>query len=124
MFIYCITSGELTELNNGATTSRGYGYSGLDAGKNNPRMIQVMGVGPIPPGHYQIGVPFTSPKSGPVTMALSPEPGTDTYGRSGFEMHGDSKEHPGQASHGCIIMPPWVRKLVAAALDRELLVVV
>ena len=124
MFIYHIGSGELTELNAGKTSSVGFGYSGLGEGKNNPRMIQVVGVGPIPPGNYTIGPAFTSPQSGPITMRLTPEEGTEVYGRSGFEMHGDSKEHPGQASHGCTVMPPWARKRVAAAEDRELLVVV
>jgi hypothetical protein len=35
-------------------------------------------------------------------------------------MHGDSKEHPGCASQGCIILPRPVREQVWHSGDREL----
>ena len=101
----------------------GEGYSGHDEGKNNPSLENVHNVGPIPRGRYDIGEPFNSPEHGPLAMPLTPQPGTDTFGRSGFLMHGDSIEHPGEASLGCIIMPHDVRELVANGADKELQVV-
>ena len=123
MFIYCISSGEMTELKGGVTSTVAFGYSGLDAGKNNTRMIQVKGVGPIPPGHYTIGPARTSQQTGPMVMDLTPKEGTETYGRGSFECHGESRENPGRASHGCIIMPPYARGRIDASPDRELLVI-
>lgn len=99
------------------------GYSGFDLGKNNPVLERVHDVGPIPKGNYTIGPPFDSPEHGPLAMRLTPDDDTDTFGRGGFLMHGDSLEHPGEASHGCIIMPRFVRQAVAASADRSLQVV-
>jgi hypothetical protein len=38
-------------------------------------------------------------------------------------MHGDSKAHPGSASHGCVILPRATREEVWQSGDRELEVV-
>jgi hypothetical protein len=99
------------------------GYSGFDAGKNNPAMQSVANVGPIPTGKYSIGLPYDSEAHGPVVMRLTPEDGTDTYGRGGFLIHGDSLQHTGSASHGCIILPRPTRMEIAASEDRELEVI-
>lgn len=123
MLIYCISTGELTNLQGGVTSKICDGYSGLLECKNKPAAVGIKGRGPLPPGHYQISMPFTSAQSGPVVMNLTPDPGTDTLGRGSFEIHGDSKEHPGQASHGCIILPRWAREKISKMADRELLVV-
>jgi hypothetical protein len=56
-------------------------------------------------------------------MALTPEPGTDTLGRDGFLIHGDSVENPGTASHGCIILPRAVRDQISASGDKQIQVV-
>lgn len=85
------------------------GYSGHGKGVNNPDMQDVPDVGPIPSGTYAIGQTEDSIKLGPHVHAVTPLPGTRTYGRSGFYIHGDSMEHPGMASHGCVIVPRWVR---------------
>src|SRR5689334_15812598 len=78
------------------------GYSGHGEGKNNPAMQAVRDVGPIPCGRWSIeGPPIDTAVHGPFVLHLEPEPGTDTFGRSGFLIHGDSREHPGEASHGC-----------------------
>jgi len=98
------------------------GYSGFGQGKNNPSMQDVPDVGPIPIGCYTIGDPFDDPEKGPCVISLTPQPGTDTFDRSGFLIHGDSIEHPGQASHGCIIMPRFLREMIARSADRELTV--
>lgn len=86
------------------------GYSGLGIGKNNPAMQDVAGVGPIPEGQYSIGAAVNGTQLGPDALPLTPLASTDMHGRSGFFIHGDSLEHPGCASHGCVIVPPWVRK--------------
>jgi hypothetical protein len=56
-------------------------------------------------------------------MHLTPEDGTDTHGRGGFLIHGDSLQHTGSASHGCIILPRPTRMEIAASEDRELEVI-
>jgi hypothetical protein len=118
MFEYSIQVGSLyfSPGSGVACPSRceGYGYSGFHEGKNNPDMEDVHDVGPIPRGDYAIGAPFDSPTHGPLAIPLTPLSRTQTFGRSGFLMHGDSIEHPGEASHGCIIMPHYVREHVAA----------
>lgn len=99
------------------------GYSGHGEGKNNPALEHVHNVGPIPQGRYSIGFPFDSSSHGPFCLRLAPLPGTDTFGRDGFLMHGDSIQHPGEASEGCIIMPRNVREEVYFSDDKILHVV-
>lgn len=84
-------------------------YSGYGAGKDNPVLQDVRDVGPIPEGLYVLGAPRLDPKLGPDAIPLTPAIGTNTFGRNGFFIHGDSIDHPGCASHGCVIVPPWVR---------------
>lgn len=100
------------------------GYSGAGPGKNNPDMQSVRNVGPIPVGLYRVGPPFDHPLRGPYALRLTPVQGTDTLGRSGFLMHGDSKLKPGTASKGCIIAPRKSREAVALSGDDLLKVVV
>lgn len=100
----------------------GMGYSGRGEGKNNPKMQAVPEVGPIPQGRYRIGPMFDSDTHGPHCMRLTPESGTETFGRCGFLIHGDSIIHPGFASGGCIILPRAVRDEIAASRDYELMV--
>ncbi|MDR3720109.1 MAG: DUF2778 domain-containing protein [Candidatus Acidoferrales bacterium] len=100
------------------------GYSGAGVGKNNPAMQQVPNVGPIPRGDWTIaGPPVNTHDHGPYVLALKPAPTTETFGRSGFLVHGDSIESLGCASHGCVIMPRPVREQVWNSGDRDLKVV-
>ena len=99
------------------------GYSGFGQGKNNPELENIHDVGPIPKGVYGIGPPHDTPTHGPHALALTPEPGTNTFGRDGFLIHGDSVQNPGTASHGCIILPRTVRDQIAASGDRQIQVV-
>src|SRR5581483_10402667 len=80
----------------------GFGYSGFGEGKNDPTDEEKVGIGPIPIGRWIIGEPHDTPTHGPYVMPLTPAMDTQTFGRSGFLIHGDSLERPGQASHGCI----------------------
>lgn len=99
------------------------GYSGNGNGKNSPDMQAAVGVGPIPRGKWLIGGPRLSANTGPYTLDLFPEPGTDTEDRTAFRIHGDSIAHPGTASHGCIILPRPVREAIWKSGDHHLEVV-
>jgi|ERR1700728_347366 len=114
------TSGELQQDGEQVAT----GYSGAGVGKNNPAMEAVHNVGPIPHGDWTIvGPPVNTRDHGPYVLALRPTSGTETFGRSGFLMHGDSIESPGCASHGCVIMPRAIRERVWTSGDRDLEVI-
>lgn len=101
------------------------GYSGHDEGLNNPDAQNIPDVGPIPQGSYEIGEPIDSESHGPYVLPLHPMAGTETWGRDGFLMHGDSVEHAGQhlASLGCVIMPRMIREMVWGSADHILKVV-
>jgi hypothetical protein len=120
MWTYAQKTGEL--LHNGQRLQTG--YSGCDEGKNNPDMQAVHNLGPIPQGEWKIvGPPYNTTDHGPYVLRLEPVNGTNTFGRSGFLLHGDSNEHPGCASHGCIIMQRAAREKVWTSGDRALSVV-
>ena len=118
MWVYEQSSGKL--LHDGQLV--GEGYSGHGKGVNNPKLQDVHDTGPIPQGEWRIGEPYDQSEHGPCVMQLTPEPGTETFGRTEFLMHGDLKDKPGQllASKGCIIMPRWVRDTVARSGDNLL----
>ncbi|MCC8392992.1 DUF2778 domain-containing protein [Paraburkholderia sp. MMS20-SJTR3] len=86
------------------------GYSGNGEGKDQHHLQHVRDKGPIPVGEYEIGAPFRHAHTGPYTMRLTPINGTNTFGRSGFMIHGDSRSDPGNASKGCIVLAPLVRE--------------
>ena len=102
----------------------GIGYSGFGVGKNNPLLEDHHDLGPVPRGNWTItGVPFDSPEHGPYCLRLVPNAGTETFGRAGFLMHGDSIVLPGSASKGCVIMLHSVRIDVYSSGDKDLQVV-
>jgi hypothetical protein len=98
------------------------GYSGAPTARNNPDMQGVHNVGPIPQGRYTIGVPHNTATHGPHVMSLTPNAGTNTFGRAGFLIHGDSVRAPGTASQGCIIMDAATRQKISASGDVDLIV--
>ena len=117
---YAQKTGELQQNEQHVAT----GYSGTGEGKNNPDMQSVRNVGPIPQGDWTIaGPPVNTAEHGPYVLRLMPNDGTQTFGRSGFLMHGDAKNAPGTASQGCVIMPRNVREQVWDSGDRDLQVV-
>jgi hypothetical protein len=100
------------------------GYSGYKDGKNNPQMQDVHDVGPIPKGVWQIeAMVVDGGHMGPHVLPLRPMPGTETFGREGFFIHGDSIHDPGDASRGCVILPLWVRAEIAASGNNTLVVI-
>lgn len=96
----------------------GTGYSGTGEGRNNPNMQAVQNVGAVPQGRYRIGSQYDHPRLGPCVMNLDPMPETQTFGRDLFRIHGDNARH--DASHGCIILGPAIRRLIARSGDTEL----
>lgn len=109
------------QLTHGSQTWRG--YSGKGRGLNNAALQAAVGTGPIPQGRWTITGRRDSPNTGPCTLILVPVPGTETFGRSEFRIHGDSIAHPGTASHGCIILPRAVRDAIWRSGDHALEVV-
>ena len=100
------------------------GYSGNGEGKNDPLMQGVHDCGPIPRGKWTIdGPPVNTVDRGPYVLFLTAGPDTNTFGRSGFHMHGDSVRVPGSGSRGCIVMPRTAREEVWNSGDTDLEVV-
>ncbi|HEX4076016.1 MAG TPA: tlde1 domain-containing protein [Candidatus Acidoferrales bacterium] len=100
---------------------RGVGYSGAGIGKNNPAMQSDRDVGPIPCGFYSIaGLINRDPACGEYVLVLVPDETNEMFGRQGFRWHGDSIEHPGHASHGCIVSARPLRTEVWEGTDHNL----
>lgn len=97
-------------------------YAGRDAGKNNPAMQDVKGIGPLPCGLYEACEPHDDAVVGAYAMRLTPSPANEMFGRNSFFLHGDSVEHPGLASHGCIVLPRALREKFWLSGDHKILV--
>lgn len=100
----------------GNFVAHGYSGGGIDphnaeavAGKNNPEMQNIHDVGPLPEGIWIVGEPVNSMTHGKYAMKLTPQIGTETFGRDHFLMHGDSLIRPGFASEGCCVEPFFAR---------------
>lgn len=119
MWIYRQRTGELQHNEEHSA----FGYSGYGEAKNRTEDQHRPGLGPIPCGAYLIGSESDDLKHGPCALHLLPLTGTQTFERSGFMVHGDSKDHPGAASHGCIIVGPDVRHAMRDGHDKLLVVI-
>lgn len=119
MFIWDQSAGIL--YRNGKIVAKG--YSGRDYGLNNPDAQNAQGIGPIPRGIWSIIGRKDNGSTGPLTLILEPQPGTDTCGRSQFRIHGDNAKLNKTASHGCIILPRHIRQLIWDSKDTVLSVI-
>lgn len=100
---------------------KGTGYSGYGTGKNNPAMQADRDVGPIPSGFYTIaGLIDNDPDCGEYVLVLVPDAANEMFGRQGFRWHGDSLDHPGQASRGCIVSARPLRIEAWECVDHNL----
>lgn len=115
-----------------AGTFIGTAYSGNGSDLDNPATEAVSCHGPIPLGKWTIGEFFDDLEpnppdglehKGPQVCHLSPMEGTDTFGRSGFMIHGDNRAMNHTASDGCIVAPRFVRDRISESGDRILQVV-
>lgn len=95
------------------------GWAGNGEGKNNPAMQNVRCVGPLPQGLWIVGVWQDHPRLGHLVAPLTQIEG-ETFGRDSFFIHGPSKnkDHYGQESMGCIVVPIAGRIRVASALPE------
>ena len=118
---YEIISGRFSDP---SATLCGKGYSGQPPHVNDVAAQSIENQGPIPAGLWQaVEMIPESTSHGPFAIRLEPYPETQTFGRSGFMMHGDSIKRPGYASDGCIIMSRDVRELFWASSDHDIQVI-
>lgn len=119
--VYCVRTGE---MHLGGKVI-GAGYSGAGQHKNEPGSEYMPDLGPIPEGDWVIsGPPETTATHGPFVLPLAPGKETETYGRSGFLIHGERLYgEPGNASQGCIVLPRDVREVIWSSGEKNLLVV-
>jgi hypothetical protein len=97
------------------------GYSGaVPAGLNNPDAEHIEDVGPIPRGLYAIGELIHiheirhDGKLVKLKDVMRLEPINHlAHNRKGFLFHGSKDPHLRNASHGCIILLPNIRKKIA-----------
>jgi Protein of unknown function (DUF2778) len=127
MWIYSQVSGKLYRKTSVSFNLIATGYSGYDALKNDPKMQKIIGLGPIPRGDWTLGkISDVTPggKNLPRCIPLTPSADTDTFGRNGFLIHGDSAAKPGTISEGCIIIADRsIRELMGKSGDLDLKVV-
>jgi len=121
MWTYSQKSGELITPQG---VLLGHGYSGHGPGLDNPLLQNIHNVGPIPEGQWTVGAFFDDPGGkGPVVAHLTPCAGTETFGRSGFMVHG---AHIGEteplSSDGCIILAHALRVAIRDSGDSALMV--
>jgi hypothetical protein len=120
---YSQSTGELHQIQNGRRVRVGTGYSGINAGLNNPAMENMPNTGPIPRGRWRIGNPRRSPNTGPHVLDLRPV-GHNANGRTDFQIHGDNRTpQPNDAFNGCIILPRNLRERISNSGDTTLNVV-
>jgi GH24 family phage-related lysozyme (muramidase) len=124
-WIYAQKTGNMFHVENGVPVLEGSGYSGNGADENNPASQFIPQHGPIPQGWYTIGPP--EPFKNMVNcLPLTPDPGNNMGGRSGFLIHDGAFNNPlghGNTSEGCICLPQIRRIEIWDSGDRRLQVV-
>ena len=118
---YIIPTGEMLDP---AGNLAGTGYAGGECGKfpdaiNNPGVIAVHNVGPLPPGRYTLAEMVRNSHLGPVAIRLEPDPANEMYGRGGFFIHLDTPQ-PRCASDGCIVQAFAIINAMWESADHEL----
>ena len=106
----------------------GNGYAGHGKGLNNPSSQSVSedadkaNAGPLVRAHYTVGPPTNH--IGPVSMHLTPAPGSNMHGRTSFYIHGDNASKPPlSSSEGCIVLSRPSREEIATSGVTQLVVV-
>lgn len=96
------------------------GYSGAPGYVNKPEHQEVKSKGVLPVGFYTIQPPRDSSRTGKNVLDLIPDPSNEMFGRSAFQIHGDSVKNPGTASNGCIIINQPHRTFIWNTGDHKL----
>jgi RHS repeat-associated protein len=110
-FTYSQSTGKaICTDNTGKTVVDKSGYAGKGEGRNNSDLQNIRNVGPIPRGGYRIEAAIHSKRTGPVALPLTPLPGTNTFGRDAFQIHGNNPTN--DASSGCVILPRHARDAI------------
>jgi hypothetical protein len=135
LWTYEQATGKLRDLNGNVV---GVGYAGRDfdgagnfvGGKNSPAKENIENIGPLPGGIYVADwMELVHAVVGKFAIHLKPDQTTEAkiaaYGRQplSFFIHGDSIEHPGASSDGCIVQALSVRHQVWNSKDRLLQVI-
>ena len=97
-------------------------YSGAPGHVNKPGDVALVGLGPIPPGDWHVGLPHNHGKLGPLCFRLRPGVNTDVHRRSEFFIHGDNRDLNQSASSGCIILSRTGRAAMVEYRVRHLTV--
>lgn len=100
----------------------GPAYSGAPGAVDDETRAAERETGPIPAGIWAIGEPVDKQELGPFCLPLTPVPGTQTFGRSAFYIHGDNAAHNQTASKGCIVAARDIRERINADPDRRIFV--
>jgi len=124
MWTFNISAGSLSK--DGITIDSDVYSGAFPQGFNDPTKMHIPDVGPIPEGFWEIcGPPFSDTEHGPYILRLEPMPGTLTYGRTGFLLHG--KPLPPAdiraGSKGCICAARETRMRVYQSGDVKLQVI-
>ena len=132
MWTYSQTTGALAHNGDPA----GVGYSGFEAGLNDPASEGIPDVGPIPAGNYTFGavLPIGPGHTGVFVIPLVPDTLTRAKiiilgrGPDSFFCHGDTASdvvlHLELASRGCIIASRVIREAIALSIDKQLMVTI
>lgn len=103
------------------------GYSGQPPHVNDLAAVGERGIGPIPPGSWQLTGVEDSPRTGPFTIILTPDAATMlsvlALGRdpNTLRIHGERETPPpGYASDGCVVLPHEIRKKIWDSGDHYL----
>jgi hypothetical protein len=111
-FIYEQSTGHFSVFGDAGLELIGTGFAGREAGRNNPAAQDEYAIGPIPRGNYTLGIVVHPRFSAPAYKAV-PEALTQSFGRSGFWVHG------GTDSHGCIVLGRSARNRIRQLLGSE-----
>jgi hypothetical protein len=126
---YAQSTGRLTYVNptTGQRTLIGTGYAGTNRnrlnGRNNPDAQHLRNNGPIPQGEWCIDGGLTNTATLRNALILTPRPGTNTFGRTNFRIHGEGTRRTGDSSNGCPIFNLNVRQRIANSGDNNFRVV-
>lgn len=112
-FVYAQSTGCFSVFGDAGLDPIGIGFAGREDHRNDPEGQIVRGVGPIPRGNYRLGL-MAHPRFTAPAYKVTPEALTQTFGRSGFWVHG------GTESHGCIILGRRERNRIRDLLGSEI----